>query len=102
MQKFTFRRFWEQKNPPVVISSYETLVSQDNQAKGGLWDLIIFDEAHRLKNGKNQTSKALRGLSSKARILLTGTPTQNNLTEYFEVIDFMNPGALGSKKGEFA
>ena len=41
------------------------------------WDLLVCDEAHRLKNSENQTSKALNSLPVKRRVLLTGTPMQN-------------------------
>lgn len=50
--------------------------------------LSVCDEAHRLKNRENQTSKALFSLPCKRRVLLTGTPMQNDLQEFFAMVDF--------------
>lgn len=58
--------------------------------------LVMCDEGHRLKNCENQTYKALMGLKAKRRVLLSGTPIQNDLTEYFSLIHFVNEGLLGS------
>ncbi|XP_065314319.1 DNA repair and recombination protein RAD54-like [Gordionus sp. m RMFG-2023] len=58
--------------------------------------LIICDEGHRLKNCENQTYKALDNAAAKLRILLSGTPIQNDLLEYFSLIHFVNAGILGS------
>lgn len=51
---------------------------------------------YRLKNCENQTYRALMGLKAKRRVLLSGTPIQNDLTEYFSLIHFVNEGLLGS------
>ncbi|KAJ8972646.1 hypothetical protein NQ317_008232 [Molorchus minor] len=53
-------------------------------------------EGHRLKNCENQTYRALMGLKAKRRVLLSGTPIQNDLLEYFSLIHFVNEGLLGS------
>lgn len=49
-----------------------------------------------MKNCENQTYQALMGLKTDRRILISGTPIQNDLTEYFSLINFVNPGMLGS------
>ena len=59
-------------------------------------DLLVCDEAHRLKNSENQTSRALNSLPVKRRVLLTGTPMQNDLQEFYAMVDFTNPGILGT------
>lgn len=59
-------------------------------------DLMVCDEAHRLKNSDNQTSRALNSIPVKRRVLLTGTPMQNDLTEFYAMVDFTNPGILGT------
>ncbi|KAG7282191.1 hypothetical protein CRUP_034938 [Coryphaenoides rupestris] len=58
--------------------------------------LIVCDEGHRLKNSSIKTSSAISGLSCRRRVILTGTPVQNDLQEFYAIIDFVNPGILGS------
>lgn len=53
-------------------------------------------QGHRLKNCENQTYTALSGLRTKRRILLSGTPIQNDLLEYFSLLHFVNTGILGT------
>jgi DNA repair and recombination RAD54-like protein len=55
-------------------------------------DLIICDEAHKLKNAESGLSKCLNLLPAKKRILLSGTPMQNELTEFYNMVNFCNPG----------
>ena len=52
------------------------------------YHFAVCDEAHRLKNRENQTSQALFSLPCKRRVLLTGTPMQNDLQEFFAMVDF--------------
>ncbi|GAA5989028.1 hypothetical protein JCM10908_006278 [Rhodotorula pacifica] len=56
--------------------------------------LVICDEGHRLKSDKTKTSKALQSLSCMRRVILSGTPIQNNLSEFYAMLDFVNPGIL--------
>jgi DNA repair and recombination protein RAD54B len=56
--------------------------------------LIIADEGHRLRSIEAKTTQALRSLKTKRRVVLSGTPIQNNLTEYYAMVDFVNPGIL--------
>jgi DNA repair and recombination RAD54-like protein len=84
----------------VLIASYETLrthVGRLTKYKD-CCDLLVCDEAHRLKNRENQTSMALASLPVKRRVLLTGTPMQNDLEEFFAMVDFTNPGILGTQE----
>lgn len=59
-------------------------------------DLLILDEAHRLKNNATATAVALNSLPCKRRVLLSGTPLQNDLEEFFAIVNFTNPGILGT------
>ncbi|KAG8072506.1 hypothetical protein GUJ93_ZPchr0006g44886 [Zizania palustris] len=80
----------------VLIISYETFRMHSSKfEKPGSCDLLICDEAHRLKNDQTLTNKALAALPCKRRILLSGTPMQNDLEEFFSMVNFTNPGVLG-------
>ncbi|XP_036193608.1 DNA repair and recombination protein RAD54B isoform X1 [Myotis myotis] len=80
----------------VLIISYEMLLRSLDQIKNIKFDLLICDEGHRLKNSAIKTTTALISLACEKRIILTGTPVQNDLQEFFALIDFVNPGILGS------
>ncbi|XP_063905867.1 DNA repair and recombination protein RAD54-like [Zophobas morio] len=81
---------------PVLIISYETFRMHADILHAGEIGLVLCDEGHRLKNCENQTYRALMGLRAKRRVLLSGTPIQNDLLEYFSLIHFVNEGLLGS------
>ncbi|KAL1501262.1 hypothetical protein ABEB36_006617 [Hypothenemus hampei] len=81
---------------PVLIISYETFRMQASILQTNEIGLVLCDEGHRLKNCENQTYKALMGLKAKRRVLLSGTPIQNDLLEYFSLIHFVNEGLLGT------
>lgn len=81
----------------VLVVSYECLRSHAGRLNkhADCCDLLVCDEAHRLKNADNLTSKALNSLPVRRRVLLTGTPMQNDLQEFFAMVDFTNPFILG-------
>ena len=58
--------------------------------------LIICDEGHRLKSAGAKTTQALHSFNVKRRIILSGTPIQNELSEFHAMVDFVNPGLLDS------
>jgi DNA repair and recombination protein RAD54 and RAD54-like protein len=82
----------------VLIASYECIRTHHKLLLKSphSCDLLVCDEAHRLKNSENQTAKALSCLPVKRRVLLTGTPMQNDLQEFYAMVDFTNPGILGT------
>nr|XP_044599921.1 DNA repair and recombination protein RAD54B isoform X3 [Equus asinus] len=90
IEEFTKSPFYS-----VLIISYEMLLRSLDQVKNIKFDLLICDEGHRLKNSAVKTTAALVSLSCEKRIILTGTPVQNDLQEFFALIDFVNPGILG-------
>ncbi|GAW01163.1 DNA repair SNF2 family [Lentinula edodes] len=82
---------------PVMIVSYETLRTLTAYLANCKIGLLLCDEGHRLKNSDSLTFQALNGLDVKRRVILTGTPIQNDLSEYFSLLNFANPNYLGSK-----
>ena len=82
---------------PVLIVSYETLRLNVDELKNSQIGLLLCDEGHRLKNGESQTFTALNGLNVDRRVILSGTPIQNDLSEYFSLLNFANPSLLGTR-----
>ncbi len=85
----------------VLILSYETFRIHSSQFTSGKYrgspcDLMICDEAHRLKNCETATSRSLAALPCRRHILLSGTPMQNDLDEFYAMVNFTNPGVLGT------
>ncbi|KAF7227295.1 transcript variant X1 [Nothobranchius furzeri] len=80
----------------VLVISYEMLLRCLEQVQKVEFGLVICDEGHRLKNSSIKTSSALSSLTCQRRVILTGTPVQNDLQEFYAIIEFVNPGILGS------
>lgn len=82
---------------PVLIISYETLRRNVDKLAGTEVGLLLADEGHRLKNGDSLTFTSLNQLRCERRVILSGTPIQNDLSEYFSLLNFANPGYLGTR-----
>lgn len=93
--KAKIKDYSSQFHVPFVIVSYEMLLSNLEDFKEVKFDLLILDEGHRLKNKSSKLVQGLQDLQISKRILLTGTPIQNNLQEFYSIVDFVNPGILG-------
>jgi DNA repair and recombination protein RAD54B len=79
----------------VMIVGYEKLrLIQDDLKKGSPIDIVIVDEGHRLKTAQNKSALAIKSLNTERRVILSGTPIQNDLSEFFTMVDFVNPGLL--------
>ncbi|RKP08376.1 P-loop containing nucleoside triphosphate hydrolase protein [Thamnocephalis sphaerospora] len=81
---------------PVLIVSYETLRCNIKALEKTPIGLLLCDEGHRLKNSNSLTFQALDNLNVQRRVILSGTPIQNDLSEYFSLLNFANPGLLGT------
>ena len=81
---------------PILIISYETFRLHADHIYKAKIGLVVCDEGHRLKNSENQTYTALDKIDCRCRILISGTPIQNDLTEYFSMVHFVNRGMLGT------
>ena len=83
----------------VMIIGYEKLRTVAEQLKKGHGiDIVIADEGHRLKTAKSKSAEAINSLNTSRRVILSGTPIQNDLSEFFMMADFVNPGLFGSYK----
>jgi SNF2 family DNA or RNA helicase len=78
-----------------LIISYDTFRNHRTRLDRAC-DLVICDEGHRIKNASTATSRQLHAMTCTKRILLTGTPLQNNLMEFYTCVSFVNPGIFGS------
>ena len=85
----------------VMIVGYERLRSiQADLAKCSDIGLVVADEGHRLKTATNKSAQAIKSLPTERRIMLSGTPLQNDLSEFYFAVDMVNPGLL-SKANTF-
>ena len=84
------------KNFDVVLTTYDTL--RREQAKLGTidWNMVVCDEAQYAKNPTAQRTSAVKAMKSRHRVALTGTPVENGLIEFWCIMDFVQPGLLGS------
>jgi SNF2 family DNA or RNA helicase len=82
----------------LVITSYALAQRDVKTLQSVAWEGVILDEAQNIKNPQAKQSKAVRGLEANFRIALTGTPLENRLSELWSILDFLNPGYLGSQQ----
>lgn len=81
-----------------VLTTYGTMRSGAEQLAGHTWGLVVADEAQHVKNPHSSTARALRTIPAPARVALTGTPVENNLSELWALLDWTTPGLLGPLK----
>ncbi|KAK9885123.1 hypothetical protein WA026_010638 [Henosepilachna vigintioctopunctata] len=82
----------------LIVASYDIVRKDINFFSSIKWNYIILDEGHIIKNGKTRTSIAIKALTSNHRLILSGTPIQNNVLELWSLFDFLMPGFLGTEK----
>lgn len=83
----------------MVVTTY-ALAHRDKDQLGLVrWRRVVLDEAQYIKNPAAKQAQAVRSLESERRIALTGTPVENRLSELWSIMDFLNPGYLGSAHG---
>ncbi|KAJ9201463.1 hypothetical protein DTO166G4_5660 [Paecilomyces variotii] len=82
----------------VCITSYEMILREKSHLKKFAWEYIIIDEAHRIKNEESSLSQIIRVFNSRNRLLITGTPLQNNLHELWALLNFLLPDVFGDSE----
>ncbi|MGH8775038.1 MAG: SNF2-related protein [Jiangellaceae bacterium] len=80
----------------LVVTTYATATRDMDELAVYDWRRVVLDEAQAVKNSLSRSAKAVRRLRAEHRIALTGTPMENRLAELWSVMDFLNPGILGS------
>ncbi|TFK25490.1 RAD54B protein [Coprinopsis marcescibilis] len=95
-EKVNIDQFFYNKTQQVLIIGYERLRTVIDKVSTSVppIDLIICDEGHRLKSANNKTTQMFQGFRTRRRIILSGTPIQNDLSEFHSMAEFCNPGLL--------
>lgn len=81
-----------------LVTSYEMCIREKAVLKKFAWKYLVIDEAHRIKNEKSKLSEIVREFRSANRLLLTGTPLQNNLHELWALLNFLLPDVFSSSE----
>uniref|UniRef100_A0A8K9V4M9 Uncharacterized protein n=1 Tax=Oncorhynchus mykiss TaxID=8022 RepID=A0A8K9V4M9_ONCMY len=84
----------------VLLTTYELCIKDASFLKRRKWKVLVVDEAHRLKNQNSLLHKILMEFSLDFRVLLTGTPIQNNLTELYSLLSFIQPSLFPTDQTE--
>jgi SNF2 family DNA or RNA helicase len=82
----------------LIVSTYTTATRDIDELAGYEWNRVVLDEAQAVKNSLSRAAKAVRRLRAGHRVALTGTPMENRLAELWSIMDFLNPGLLGSSE----
>jgi SNF2 family DNA or RNA helicase len=82
----------------LVVTTYATATRDIDELAEYHWRRVVLDEAQAVKNSLSRAAKAIRRLEADHRVALTGTPVENRLSELWSIMDFLNPGLLGSSE----
>eukprot|EP00746_Dinoflagellata_sp_MGD_P132064 gnl/MRDRNA2_/MRDRNA2_65790_c0_seq1.p1 gnl/MRDRNA2_/MRDRNA2_65790_c0~~gnl/MRDRNA2_/MRDRNA2_65790_c0_seq1.p1 ORF type:complete len:1597 (+),score=402.46 gnl/MRDRNA2_/MRDRNA2_65790_c0_seq1:75-4865(+) len=85
----------------ILVTTYETMVSAEEFFLRHTWTVTVLDEAHRIKSNQSNVRNSLDQIDTVARVLLTGTPLQNNLGELQALLAFLLPGILSKDSETF-
>jgi non-specific serine/threonine protein kinase len=82
----------------LVLSTYGLAARDQELFSGVRWRRLVLDEAQQIKNSAARTTQSVRAIPAERRIAMTGTPVENRLTELWSIMQFLNPGLLGSER----
>jgi SNF2 family DNA or RNA helicase len=85
------------KKADVILTTYGTAVRDIDALSKVEWSRVVLDEAQAIKNPASDTAQQLRGLKARSKVALTGTPIENGLGDLWAILDFTNPGLVGSR-----
>ncbi|PKA62833.1 CHD3-type chromatin-remodeling factor PICKLE [Apostasia shenzhenica] len=80
----------------VLLTTYEMILVDSSHLRGVPWEVLVVDEGHRLKNSESKLFSLLNTFSFQHRVLLTGTPLQNNIGEMYNLLNFLQPSSFPS------
>ena len=80
----------------VLLTTYEMILADSSHLRGVPWEVLVVDEGHRLKNSGSKLFSLLNSFSFRHRVLLTGTPLQNNIGEMYNLLNFLQPTSFPS------
>lgn len=80
----------------VLLTTYEMVLADSSHLRGVPWEVLVVDEGHRLKNSGSKLFSLLNTFSFQHRVLLTGTPLQNNIGEMYNLLNFLQPASFPS------
>ncbi|KAF8402447.1 hypothetical protein HHK36_013403 [Tetracentron sinense] len=95
-ERTSLRGQFEKHN--VIITSYDVVRKDIDHLGHFLWNYCILDEGHIIKNSKSKITGAVKRLKAEHRLILSGTPIQNNVLELWSLFDFLMPGFLGTER----
>nr|BAD25208.1 putative SNF2 domain-containing protein [Oryza sativa Japonica Group] len=82
----------------VIITSYDIIRKDIDFLENVFWNYCVLDEGHIIKNSRSKITSAVKQLKAQHRLILSGTPIQNNVLELWSLFDFLMPGFLGTEK----
>ncbi|KAF5733572.1 Chromatin remodeling complex subunit [Tripterygium wilfordii] len=80
----------------VLLTTYEMVLADSSHLRGVPWEVLVVDEGHRLKNSESRLFSLLNSFCFQHRVLLTGTPLQNNIGETYNLLNFLQPASFPS------
>lgn len=84
------------KTKGVILTTYTGILRYKSELLDYNWHYVVLDEGHKIRNPTAKVTIAAKHIRTPHRIMLTGSPMQNNLTELWSLFDFTNPGMLGN------
>ena len=91
----------DNRSVDVVVTTYEGFAAEQGWFKKAfVWSYVILDEGHKIKNDISQISRSLQGLGAEYRLILTGTPLQNNMSELWALLHWLYPEVFTERTSE--
>lgn len=91
----------DERGVDLIVTTYEGFQAEQNWFKRAfVWSYVVLDEGHKIKNDLSLISKSLQGLGAEYRLILTGTPLQNNLVELWALLRWLYPEVFTEKTAE--
>ena len=90
------RSIGKSTSPAVLVTSYTTILSHKEKLLEQDFGHVILDEGHKIKNPDAHVTLAVKQFATAHRLILSGSPIQNNLKELWSLYDFIYPGKLGT------